>query len=132
MRYTEQTLMAHCVSMEEVTGLGVPATMGPVPSQRLPRLLSPRLHLYPTRDFRGASKAQYRNAVIHKTQYAKPTIKYPFYTLLAFRYSGFTTLIHTCSTNVTYFSCQYVIALTTLSFLKEETILAFFNSFHDP
>lgn len=76
-------------------------------------------------------KAQDRNSVIHKIQYAKPTIKYPFYTLLAFRYSGFTTLIHTCSTNVTYFSCQYVISLTTLSFLKEGTILAFFNSFHD-
>lgn len=43
----------------------------------------------------------------------------PFYIFPEFLCSGFTTLIHTRSTSVEYFSCQYVISLTTLSFLKE-------------
>ena len=43
----------------------------------------------------------------------------PFYISPEFLYSGFTALIHTRSTSVEYFSCQYVISLTTLSFLKE-------------
>ena len=43
----------------------------------------------------------------------------PFYISPEFLYSGLTALIHTRSTSVEYFSCQYVISLTTLSFLKE-------------
>lgn len=58
-------------------------------------------------------------------------IAYPLDGLFELLDSGLITLIHTCSTNAEYFSCQYVISLTTLSFLKEGTIQALLESSHD-
>lgn len=56
---------------------------------------------------------------------------YSFYILSESLYPGLSTLIHTCSTIVEYFSSQYVISPTTLSFPKEGTLLALSNSSHD-
>jgi hypothetical protein len=119
--HTENNIcMEYCVPirrllMAEITGLRVPATTSPMwQPQRLKVFLS-----LPVSHSRGSSKAQEKNALSFTRHSVQTSIAHPFPILPEFPYSGFTTLIHTCSTTVEYFSCQYVISPTTLSFLKE-------------